>query len=471
MNALVVDLDGTIISTDTLLESALAAIKINPFNLIMMLLWLMKGRANLKKKIADIAIPDPEALPWRWDVIEYIKKEKAKGREIVFATATQQRIADSIAKHLDIFDKVLASSPEHNLRSENKRKALVDLYGEKGFDYIGDSKADLKVWKSAANALVVQPSDSFLKKVKSITNVSEVFKFEQNTFKLIIKELRIYQWLKNLLVIIPLLLAHRLDSGLISQSVLAFLAFGLTASFVYVINDLLDLTSDRLHPRKWERPLASGDLSIPSTVIFSPLLLLGGAAIAVFLLPAGFAVALGVYFVLTTLYSFVLKRIIIVDVITLSSLYTLRLIAGALAVDVVISPWLLGFSIFFFLSLAMVKRFTELLAMIDEDKERLIGRGYETIDIDLVQNFGMTSGYISAMILVLYFNSSEVVALYSTPELLWPVALCLLFWISRIWFMANRGQMDDDPIVFTSKDPVSYFVGFIVLILVIGATL
>ncbi|MDA3844205.1 MAG: UbiA family prenyltransferase [Candidatus Kapabacteria bacterium] len=471
MNALCVDLDGTIISTDTLLESALAAAKINPFNLILMLLWLLKGRANLKKKIADIAIPEPAALPWREDVLDYIKEEKAKGREIVFATATQQRIADSIAEHLGIFDKVLASSAEHNLRSENKRKALVDLYGEKGFDYIGDSKADFKVWKFAANALVVQPSDSFLKKVKSITNVSKVFKHEHNKFRLIIKELRIYQWLKNLLVIIPLLLAHRLDSGLIGQSVLAFFAFGMTASFVYVLNDLLDLTSDRLHPRKRKRPLASGALSIPSTVIFSPLLLLGGATIAVFLLPANFAAALGVYFVLTTFYSFVLKRIVIVDVITLSSLYTLRLIAGALAVDVVMSAWLLAFSIFFFLSLAMVKRFTEIKVMIEENKTKLNGRGYETVDINLIQIFGMASGYISAMILTLYVNSSEVAPLYSTPEFLWPVALCLLFWISRIWFIATRGQMDDDPIVFTSKDPVSYIVGFIVLILVIGATI
>ncbi len=471
MKPLCVDLDGTLISTDTLMESMLIAVKQKPYLLLLLPIWIFKGRGFLKKKVADTSLPDATLLPYKENVIEFLKKEKDKGRKIILATATDSRIAESVAEYLNIFDKVIATNNNHNLRAKNKSNALVELYGEKGFDYIGDSTADLAVWKNADCSILVEPSNSLLKKVKSFSNNVTVFAKDTNKLKAFIKEIRVYQWIKNILIFLPFLMAHRPEYDIIQNSIFAFISFSFVASFVYLLNDLLDIESDRQHPGKKHRPLASGVFPIHLGILIAPLFLLSGFAIGYFLLPYEFFITLLIYLLLTTGYTFYLKRIIILDVIILSCLYTIRLIAGANATGIEASPWLLGFSIFLFLSLAIMKRYTELGVMIEQNKTGTKGRGYRTEDIGFLKSIGPASGYMSVLILALYVNSDKVVSLYKTPEMLWLTLLCLLFWISRIWLIAQRGKMYDDPIVFIAKDYVSYIVGFIITILIIGATL
>lgn len=464
------DLDGTIISTDTLFESMLLAVKLKPLVLFLIPVWILSGRANLKDKLSQIAIPNPNYLPYKEDVLEFILNEKSKGRELVLVSATRKVIAESIANHLNIFDKVIATDSKTNLRSEKKRNLLVELFGEKGFDYIGDSRADYPVWKSANEAILVEPTKKVFSNAKKNSNVTKVFESKSNIVKTIIKEIRVYQWLKNILIFLPLLMAHVSEYQSFYTAILSFLSFSFTASFVYVINDLLDLESDRQHPRKKMRPFASGKLSIQMGFLIAPILLLMGFGISLFLLNYEFSITLLIYFIITTAYSFYLKKVIILDIIILSCLYTIRLIAGANAVNVEASPWLLGFSIFFFLSLAIMKRYTELRVLIEQNKTKPSGRGYHVEDISFLRNIGPASGYLSLLIFALYVNSEKVVSLYRTPQFLWVALLCVLYWISRIWILAHRGNMHDDPIVFTAKDPISYLIGFLILILAIFAT-
>ena len=469
---LCVDLDGTLIYTDTLMESMLLAIRKKPCILLFLPFWIMSGRYNFKTKIGKIALPNPETLPYRKEMLDYLKAEKAKGRQIVLATATIKEIAESVAVHLGIFDKVLGSENSNNLRSKNKRDQLIELFGEKGFDYAGDSHADLAVWKAADNAIMVEPSSGMVNKVKETTNIEKIYNEKKNKFKLYIKEIRIHQWLKNLLIFLPLLLAHKITNlNLFICDFLAFISFSLTASAVYILNDLLDLEADRHHPRKRKRPFASGYIALQSGFLIAPLLIIAGGLISVIFLPVNYSIYLLIYFTLTSAYSFLLKKMPIFDVIILACLYTLRLIAGAAAVKVEMSPWLLGFSIFLFLSLAFIKRYQELSVIKEQNENMPAGRGYMVNDMNLILNLGPVCGYISVLVLALYVNGKEVLSLYKTPELLWVVVIVHLFWISRMWLLAYRGKMDDDPIVFTGKDPVSYIVGLIVAVLAIGAAL
>ncbi len=470
--ALAVDLDGTLIATDTLLESTLAAIKLKPYIFFLLPFWILRGKSFFKNKIARITIPDPANLPYRQDLLNYIKEEKSKGREIALASATVKEIAESVASYLGVFDRVLGSEGNHNLRSSNKLEALEKIYGKKGFDYAGNSGADLKVWQGANKAVLVNTTKNLKRRAARVAEIAETFDYPANKVKMLIREIRIYQWVKNVLIFLPLLMAHMFfENGLYLRAIAAFFAFSFTASFVYVINDMMDLEADRLHPRKKKRPLASGALSIPAAAVTAVLLLTGGVLISLLTLPPSFSVTLLIYFVLTTAYSFGLKKLYILDIFILASLYTLRLIAGGYAVQVKISPWLLALSMFIFLSLAMVKRYTELRVMMKQNKTKTRGRGYIVDDAQLLMSIGPASGYIAALVLTLYLNSNEVIVLYKRPEMLWPVVICLLMWITRIWFLAHRGKMTDDPIVFTVKDYVSYILGLIVIILAFGANL
>ncbi|MGA2297619.1 MAG: UbiA family prenyltransferase [FCB group bacterium] len=470
-----VDLDGTLIASDTLLESIILSLKINPLYIFLFPFWILKGRLYFKNKIGQIAIPKAESLPYRQEVLKYINEEKSKGAKIILVTASVQKIADAVGLHLGIFDEVYGSTNNLNLRSNNKSQFLVDKFGKKGFIYVGDSKPDLKVWESAFEAVVVEPSKSLLTKVNNINkNISTIqnSEFRIQNFKLIIKEIRVYQWIKNILIFIPLLLAHRLhEYNLFLNVSLAFLSFSFTSSAVYILNDMLDLEADRIHPRKKFRPFASGNLSLINGIILFPLLLATGLSISFLWLPKDYLLILLLYLFLTTSYSFLLKKIAIFDIIILACLYTIRLIAGAKAVDVVISPWLLGFSIFLFLSLALIKRYQELLTMQQNNKTQSKGRGYFIDDLTLVLNLGTSSGYLSVLVLALYVNSKEVTSLYHHPELLWFAVICHLYWISRMWLIAHRGKMEDDPIIFTAKDYVSYIIGLIIVILALGASL
>ncbi|HOK14791.1 MAG TPA: UbiA family prenyltransferase [Candidatus Kapabacteria bacterium] len=469
---LCVDLDGTLIAGDTLLDSTLIAIKRKPFILLLLPFWILQGKLFFKEKIHQIAEPDYSTLVYRDEVIEFIEAEKHKGRQIVLATASSQNIADKIADELGIFDLVLGSGNGVNLRSSHKRYKLIELFGEQGFDYIGDSSADIEVFRSARKAYLVEPGNKVLNKAKAIGNLEMCFGHKPDLFKLILKEIRIYQWVKNILIFLPILLAHIIPIGEYAvKLVIAFLSFSFVASSVYVLNDLLDISSDRQHPTKRNRPFASGALSAKIGFLLFPLLLILGFAPSIILLPSKFNFILLVYFVLTTLYSFYLKRVYVVDILILSLLYTLRLIAGAAVVDVLISPWLIAFSVFIFISLACIKRYTELYSLTGGSTEQISGRGYIIDDINLIKTIGVSSGLISILVFMLYVNSKEVLALYKHPIYLYVVAFFFLYWIIRMWFIAVRGKMTDDPIVFTLRDKTGLFIFALIILIVLGASL
>lgn len=469
---LCVDLDGTLIATDSIVETIILAIKKKPIILLLLPFWLLNGKTYFKNKISAYALPDVEFLPYNEEVIELIKYEKAKGRKIALVSASVQKIANAVANHLQLFDEVYGSSLDDNLKGEKKRDYLVAKYGEYRYDYIADSVSDIPVWLSANQAYIINPKYYIEKKLKKKINYIPISTSRKNRLSNIFKEIRVYQWLKNLLLFIPLLLAHKIDEPEKWLSlIIAFFSFCFTASFVYLLNDLLDLESDRHHPRKCKRPIASGNLSIGFAILSSPLFLCASFLLSLLFLPFYFTLVLFIYLVLTSLYSLVLKRIYLIDIILLSSLYTIRLIAGAYAVDVPISYWLLAFSMFIFYSIAIVKRYTELIVMLEENKTYIKGRGYSIADMSLLRNIGTTSGFVSVLVFILYVNSEEIRVLYKNPEFLWPVAICILIWISRIWFIAHRGLMHDDPVVFMSKDKISYFIALIILLLIIGASL
>lgn len=467
-----VDLDETLISSDSLADSIFCAIKNHPHIIFLLPFWILKGKFYFKKRILHYYQINPETLPYRAEILDFLKQKKSEGRKIILITASLQEVADSVANYLGIFDGSYGTSSKKNLKAANKTLFLVDKYGKAGFDYIGDSKADLAVWEKARKSVLVEPSSKILKKVKSFNNIEKVFIGKKNYLMLILKEIRVHQWLKNFLIFLPLLMAHKLDHiELIIKSITAFFSFSFVASFVYVINDLLDIDSDRKHPRKKNRPIASGNLSIKIALIIGLILLIFGMGSSLIFLSTEFSIVLLIYLLITTLYSFYLKKIYILDIFILSMLYTIRLIGGAVAIDVVVSKWLLAFSVFLFLSLAILKRFTELRVMQMENKSKTSGRGYNVDDLNLISILGPTSGYLSVVIFTLYIYSPEVLKLYSVPELLWPVAIFILLWITRIWFLANRNEMDDDPIVFAVKDKTSHLIFTIITILIILATI
>lgn len=469
---LCVDLDGTLSAGDVMYESALELLKRAPLYAFAFPFWLAGGVGSLKKKLMEKSFPNVDASFFREEIVDFAKREKKAGRKIYLVTASMQEIAEAVAERVGIFDGVFGSTEKLNLTGERKARFLVDRFGENGYDYIGDSKKDLPVWRSARKAHLVEPTASVLSAARFTADVDRVFGEKPSLFKSFVKEIRVYQWIKNILIFLPLLLAHRFeDWRLFADVVAAFFAFSLTASSVYVINDLSDIESDRAHIRKRKRPIASGALPIPIAAVSAPALLAAGFAIAIAFLPAVFSLVLALYFTITTAYSFLLKRVVLLDVITLASLYTIRLIAGSAAVDVPLSQWLLSFSMFLFLSLAILKRYIELSDLKSADKKKAAGRGYSVEHLPLLLSFGAVSGYLAVLILALYINSAEVVVLYNRPEILWALNPLLLYWITRMWFVAQKGEMHDDPVIFAGKDPVGYIVGFIAAALVAAAAI
>lgn len=458
---LVVDLDGTLIKTDLLLESFMLLIRANPLNAFFAIVWLLKGKANLKAQIARRVDIPVQYLPYNDAVIQYIKAQRTAGREVILATASHKRYAHSVAAHLGLFDDVLASDDNLNLSGSQKRAALTERYGEKQYVYAGNASVDLKVWEHCSSAVVVGAS-SLANNAEKLCPIEQHIAVDPPSVKVVIKALRVHQWVKNALIFVPLMTAHQLQNPKIFLlSVLAFLAFSLCASSVYFLNDLLDLNDDRRHATKRNRPFAAGTLSLLAGIVGAPVLLLGAVLICLFL-PVEFQLVLVVYYLLTLAYSFKLKRLVMVDVVALASLYTIRIVAGAAAISVALSFWLLSFSIFVFLSLAIIKRYTELMKLKSKSTNKALGRGYQVEDLELLSSLGGSSGYISVLVLALYINSPEVKAMYSTPALMWPACLVMLYWVSRIWIIAHRGGMDDDPIVFALKDKASILCGALI---------
>ncbi len=465
---LCVDLDGTLIRSDLLLESALELLRRNPLLLFAFVPWALGGRAKLKREIARRACVDPVALPYDPRVVELVHGN-ADARAVVLCTAADKQLADKVAAHVGGFSGVMASDGARNLSGRNKATALVERYGERGFDYVGNERRDLHIWRHAHGAIVVNATATLPGRVSKDCEVLQVLSREPADWRVWIKALRVHQWLKNLLVLLPLLAAHLVFNGrAVGSAVAAFLIFSVCASGVYVLNDLLDLSADRRHPRKRERPFASGRLPLSAGCVAAPVLTLGAFAAAIALSPRFALVLLG-YYVLTLAYSMWLKRIVMLDVVLLAALYTVRIIAGAAVIDTGLSFWLLAFSMFLFLSLAMLKRYAELRVMRNDGAGRVRGRGYGVDDLVLVQSLGGASGYLSVLVLALYINSTASEALYRHPQVLWLLCPLLLYWISRVWVVAHRDAMNDDPVIFALVDPVSRVLLVLAAAIVFGA--
>jgi 4-hydroxybenzoate polyprenyltransferase len=458
---LVVDLDGTLLRSDLLLETTMAFVRSHPLQLFKLFGWLIHGKAALKQGLALATQLDVTVLPYDPAVIELIETERAGGRMIILATAAHDSLARRIAEHLQLFDLVWASDAERNLSADNKRDVLVAHYGEGGFDYMGNSRDDLSVWQASRKAIVVNPEAGVQSRAQAQGNVEQVIESNRASLKDWRKALRLHQWMKNALIFVPLLAAHQLNQPLqVLNGLLAFLFFGLCASSVYILNDLLDLTDDRHHQSKRNRPFASGRLSIRSGLVLVPLLLLGAFGGAALLLPWQFCAVLGAYYLLTLAYSLSLKRQMTLDVIVLAALYTSRILAGAAAFNLPLTFWILAFSMFMFLSLALVKRYAELReARLKDLKDKTRGRGYYPADLDMIASLGATSGHLAVMVLALYIHEGTTVALYSHPHVIWLACPLLLFWITRVWMLTHRGQMNDDPVVFAIRDRVSQLIG------------
>lgn len=448
---LAVDLDGTLIATDLLWEGIFLLLRRNPLCLLLLPFWLLSGgKARLKCEIADRVDLDPAGLPYRQELLARLREERSGGRYIVLATAAPKGFADAIAAHLGVFDRVISTDRDCNMASKRKTRALIEAFGDGGFDYAGNSRADLAVFDAARQAIVVAPDRAAARWQGN--HGGELLPARKPTLRTILKMLRVHQWVKNALIFVPMVLSHEyFNLPLILACAIAFISFSAAASAIYILNDFFDLSLDRRHPTKRHRPFASGLLSMPFGIVSMAVLLAVSFSTA-FLLPPIFMGVLAIYLAATTAYSLSIKRMLLLDVLTLAGLYTLRLLAGCAATGIEVSFWLLAFSIFFFLSLALVKRYVELRSTELPEGERIAGRGYRAEDQEIVAQAGMASAFSSALVLALYIQGNSVKELYEYPFLIWPLGPIVLYLTMRIWILARRDEMHDDPIVFIIRD-------------------
>lgn len=468
---LCVDLDGTLLKVDVLYECLLRLIKTNFLYIFIIPFWFLKGRAYLKAKVGSKANLAIDNLPQNQGLIDWIKNEKARGRQIILATAADKSIADKIAEHFGFFDAVFASDGKKNLRGDNKRLLLNQLYGQKGYDYAGDSKFDLKVWKDANAAILINPSFKLEQAAKRYGNVTKIFKSQdQNFWITLLKAIRIHHCLKNSLIFLPLFLSDLLgDVNSWRMIFEGFLSFSALSSIVYIINDFLDLESDRRHLSKKTRGFASGMLA-PKHGFYAIIFLLV-VAIAFFnMLPSKFIIIALLYFALSLAYSLYLKNKMLIDVLLLAFFYALRIFAGMVLLDQGYSSWLLIFSIFFFMGLALIKRYIE-LNNLPVGSFVAAGRRYNRDQKKFVKVLGIVSGFISFLVFVLYLHSEKANTVYQHIEFMYPITFLMLYWLQRIWFLADRGKVHDDPVFFAITDKTTYWLGLITAILVFCARL
>lgn len=471
---LYVDLDGALCATDTLWESLLELAQERPLDLFLVPFWILKGKAVFKREVANRVLPDIASLPVRPEVLALLTTCKSSGQKLVLATAADERIARPLADRLGLFDAVLASDGKTNLAAENKLAAVQLHAGGGAFDYLGDSKADLPLLRECQRGYVAGPQDSVWRVAQSgRSGKAELIRLRPSVggIKSHIKALRPHQWAKNVLVGVPLLVSHQIGNlAAVGQTALAFASFSLIASAVYIINDLLDLPSDRVHPTKRNRPFASGAVAIPTGLTLAGALFFLGLLIAFAKVNVEFGGMIVLYLVITTLYSTFLKRKLVLDVFILAGLYTIRILAGAVAIKVQPSEWLLAFSVFIFTSLAMLKRYTELKVWSNLNEKWPAGRRYTISDMDLFRSMGPASAYAAVLVFALYISSRDVSLLYHRPQILWLVCPVLLYWLTRLWFLTNRSRPLEDPVLFALTDKASLACGVLVLALVFLAT-
>lgn len=452
---LCIDLDGTLIRSDLLLESLLKALRYRFGGALWAMVGLLRGKACLKRRMAELVDLRVDLLPYNRAVLERIEVARNAGQSVVLVTAADQKYAQAVSDYLGVFDAVHASDGRSNLSARTKAERLVDLFGEEGFIYAGDSRKDLEIWRHAKGAIVVDPQPGVIAGLERLGLTPERLSSHRVTLSSVGRALRPHQWLKNFLVFLPLLTAHRFaDLDAILATTLGFVSFSLMASAGYLINDLLDLEADRDHPRKRRRPFAAGDLPIQLGMALVPILVVFGAATAFFLPPTFLGILVG-YFLISLAYSLYLKARSTIDVLVLAGLYTLRVLGGTAAIGLPPSFWLLAFCMFLFLSLAYAKRYAELHNLNLRGRIHATGRGYGAEDLPLVRSLGISAGYGAVLVLALYIDSPAVRELYRRPEGIWAICPILLYWTARLWTLAHRGRMHDDPLIFTISDRIS----------------
>ena len=465
---LVVDLDGTLVRSDLLIETAFSELGARPQSIFDMFAALLKGKAALKHRLAEPVDFDPSTLPYDEGVLAYIEKARAEGRPVYLASASHARLVEAIAGHLGLFTGWIGSDEGMNLAGATKAERLVEEFGERGFDYIGNSAADMPVWARASKVIAIRAPNGVVRRLSRSEFDVEHLSCPRPTWRTWARLIRVHQYAKNALVFVPLLAAHLFNLQATGQAVLAFIAFSLCASSVYILNDLVDLQDDRSHRTKRDRPLASGAIPLHQGVLAIPLLFASSLFVAASVSLAFLGVILG-YFALTTAYSFFLKRKMLVDVVTLAGLYTVRVIGGAVAVQVFVSPWLLAFCMSFFVSLALLKRFVELAARKDANMPDSSSRDYRTSDLGMVAALSAAAGFNAVTVFALYISTDAVRQFYSSPGVLWLVCPILSYWIGRALMLAQRREMDDDPVVFALKDRTSLVTIGMVGVLVVSA--
>lgn len=479
---LCVDLDGTLVKSDTLIDAVLLLVRQQPTSPLYWPKWVSKGRAGFKREITGRAQVDVEFLPYNQPLLDYLWEQHALGRRIYLATAADIGFAQQVAAHFgDLFTGVLASDGTLNLAGSNKLKAFQDRFPE-GFTYIGNAIPDRTLLRESVLPMVANPHRKLRKALqRDRTAIHREFIDRRSTSAVFLKTIRAHQWAKNALIFLPAILAHDFSAQSMIACLLAFFSLSFCASATYIINDLLDIESDRRHPRKRHRPFASGDLSPISGVAIVAAFFLISLAFALLVPhipnhapartgllagPHSFVLWLGIYTLTTLAYSFVLKRMMLVDVIVLSGLYTIRLLAGAAASGVFISEWLAAFSIFFFLSLAFVKRFSELDLLVASGQNKASGRGYGTGDIEQLRALGTSSAFAAVVVLSMYISNLTAAHLYTHMSRLWLVEPVLILWISRVWLLASRGQLHEDPVVYAITDRMSWLLGALCAVIV-----
>ncbi len=452
-----VDLDDTLVNTDTLVESLAILIKKRPDALRKIPLWLLKGKSNFKHQISKRVKIDATILPYNQKVLTYLKDMREKGHDIYLVTGANQIVAVAVAQHLNIFKGVYSSSKKVNLVGSAKALLLNTIFGEKSYIYLGNSSDDLAAWRTAKESIVVNSSARVLKTAQKISTVTKIIDKDRVKLKLWLKSIRIHQWTKNLLLLAPIFLAGQITFQHLITGLLAFLSFSLVASAGYVFNDFLDINSDRKHKTKSTRPFASGKVSLHLVPKMLAGLFLAGVGISL-LLPTGFTAIVLLYFVATVSYTLWLKRIAIIDVLSLAFFYTLRLYAGGEANSIKLSIWLFAFSSFFFLSLALIKRTSELKISIDLNQAATLSRGYLIKDNKKIKFLGKLSGSMSILILGYYIFSETADEIYKQPAILFSVCILLGFWLARCWRLSEDGELDNDPVSFAIRDKISYIV-------------
>ncbi len=458
-----VDMDGTLIVTDSLYEGLTLLLRRNPLYLFVLPLWLLRGKSALKQEISRRAPLDVSLLPYNATLLKHLTGLRGT-RPIILCTAAHEPYARAVAEHVGLFDRVMATG-KTNFSPEEKAKALVAEYGLGGFDYAANGAGDVKVFAVARHAIAVNPTLGLRYRLRGVANLQEVIEDPPaRLLRVLPRALRLHQWVKNVLVFVPLVASQRFsEEHSILLAVYAFVVYGLCASSAYLLNDLLDLSADRAHPRKRHRALASGALSIAAAMVLVPALLVLALALA-WAISKLFAVLLAAYYVVTNLYAFWLKRVPILDTVILAGLYTFRILAGAAAIDVVPSFWLLAFSMFFFYSLALAKRHSELVELVDSTpnpasergRDSLIpGRTYRAQDLSTIISQGTSSGHAAVLILAFYINSETVQTQYRRPEALWLICPLMLYWLAKLWLNAQRREITDDPVIWAMTNRVS----------------